>query len=196
MHGPWFYVGALLLLAAGISRLLRLSGGPWHAFAAAEPAPSTLQNWRRKSSARGTFPARWSCISRRKLPGRSTRGTADASRGSRTWTAWEISARDSCGRSPASRPWRFPIQCHASRMREMLRERGNFRIDGRRMNADVFVRWKASVQRLNVLRAGSARFANPLKSAGFEAAAAIATIVAGQVERSSAQSAIRSAGPG
>ena len=61
-------------------------------------AASTLQSWRQKSSERGTSPARWSCISRRRPPGRSTRGTADASRGSRIWTAWEISVRDSCGR--------------------------------------------------------------------------------------------------
>jgi hypothetical protein len=37
-------------------------------------------------------------------------------------------------------------------MRDMLRERQNFGIDGRKMNPDVLVRWKASIVRLAMIR--------------------------------------------
>ena len=77
-------------------------------------------------------------------------------------------------------------------MREMLRNRENFRIDGRRMLPDVVVRWNASVKRLNGLRAGCARCASRQKSAVFDGRETIALDVALQVGRSRAKSSVRS----
>jgi hypothetical protein len=48
-------------------------------------------------------------------------------------------------------------------MREMLVDRNNFRIDGRRMLPDVTVRWKASVSRLNKLRGQLRKVCEPRK---------------------------------
>ncbi len=48
-------------------------------------------------------------------------------------------------------------------MREMLRDRNNFRIDGRRMLPDVVVRWNASVKRLNGLRVRLREVCEPSK---------------------------------
>jgi hypothetical protein len=48
-------------------------------------------------------------------------------------------------------------------MREILSDRNNFRLDGRRMLPDVVVRWKASVQRLNGLRGRLRKVCEPVK---------------------------------
>lgn len=50
-------------------------------------------------------------------------------------------------------------------MREMLRDRNNFRIDGRRMLPEVVVRWNASVKRLNGLRVRLRQVCEPSKVA-------------------------------
>lgn len=50
-------------------------------------------------------------------------------------------------------------------MREVLRERSNFGLDGRRMLPEVTVRWRASQSRLNVLRLRLRDISRPSKIA-------------------------------
>jgi hypothetical protein len=154
MHGPWFYVGALLLLAAGAfllycvylavrgMRSLRRSGRCQHY---AELAAKK----QREGDVSGSVvlylkaEAAWSLNS--------------WDGGRESWLK-DLDRLGNIGSGLARTLTREPAMAFSDfnatlrEMREMLRDRGNFRIDGRRMNPDVVVRWKASVHRLNALR--------------------------------------------
>jgi hypothetical protein len=141
MHGPWFYVGAFLLLAAG-AFLLRRSGRCQHF---AELAAKK----QREGDVSGSVvlylkaEAAWSLNS--------------WDGGRESWLK-DLDRLGNIGSGLARTLTREPAMAFSDfnatlrEMREMLRDRGNFRIDGRRMNPDVVVRWKASVHRLNALR--------------------------------------------
>ncbi len=155
MQGPWLYVGRLLLVAAAVFLVFLL-------YLAAR-AVWSLQRTRRcqdlvesaaKKQREGDIPAAVTLYLK-----------AEA--------AWSLNAWDG---SPDS--WRKDLDRLASigaglvrslarepgtaysdfkatlgEMRAVLSERSNFGLDGRRMLPSVLVRWNASLDRLNMLRA-------------------------------------------
>jgi hypothetical protein len=155
MHGPWFYVGGLLLVAAGAFLLycvyLALRG---------------MRSLRRSRRCQ-----HFAELAAKKQREGDVSGSvvlylkAEAAWSLNSWDGGRESWLKDFARTLTREPAMAFSDFNATlrEMREMLRERGNFRIDGRRMNADVFVRWKASVQRLNALRRRLRQICEPAK---------------------------------
>jgi hypothetical protein len=154
MHGPWFYVGALLLVAAAA-----------FLFYCVYLAVRGLRSLRRSRRCQ-----HFAELAAKKQREGDVSGSvalylkAEASWSLNSWDggreSWlkDLDRLGNIGSGLVKTLTREPGTAYSDfnatlrEMREMLRDRGNFRIDGRRMNPDVIVRWKASVHRLNALR--------------------------------------------
>jgi hypothetical protein len=165
MHGPWFYVGALLLLAAGA-----------FLFFCVYLAVRGMRSLRRSRRCQ-----HFAELAAKKQREGDVSGSvvlylkAEASWSLNSWDggrdSWlkDLDRLGNIGSGLVKTLTREPGMAFSDfnatlrEMREMLRERGNFRIDGRRMNPDVFVRWKASVQRLNTQRSRLRKICEPAK---------------------------------
>lgn len=165
MHGPWLYAGVALLIAAAIFLAYLL----YLAFRA-------LRSLRR--SRRCQYFAELAAKSQRE--GDAARSVGLYLKAEAAWSlnSWDggreswLKDLDRLGnigsglvRTLAREPGTTYSDFNATirEMREMLRERNNFRIDGRRMLPEVVVRWKASVQRLNTLRGRMRQVCDPHK---------------------------------
>jgi hypothetical protein len=154
MHGPWFFIGAVLLVAAAAFLLYCL-------YLAVRALNSLRRSQRCQEFAE---------LAAKKQREGDVSGSvvlylkAEASWSLNSWDggreSWlkDLDRLGNIGSGLVRTLTREPGMAYSDfnatlrEMREMLRDRGNFRIDGRRMNPDVSVRWQASVQRLNVLR--------------------------------------------
>jgi hypothetical protein len=165
MHGPWYYAGAALLVAAG--------GFLIYCLYLATRAFWSLRRSRRcqhfaelaaKKQREGDVPG--SVVLYLKAEATWSLNSWDGGRES--WLK-DLERLGSIGsglvRTLAREPGTAYSDFNATirDMRDLLRDRNNFRIDGRRMNPDVIVRWKASVHRLNNLRGRLRQICEPAK---------------------------------
>ncbi len=152
-------------------------------------AVNISRSWRPRTSGRVTFQDPWACY----LKAEAAWSLNSWDGGRESWLK-DLDRLGNIGsglvRTLAREPGTAYSDFNATirEMREMLRERRNFRIDGRRMLPDVVVRWKASVQRLNSLRARLRKSASPAKSDVFDGRAAIGSVVAGHIGSPAAKS--------
>ena len=165
MHGPWFYAGAALLVVAAIflAYLLYLALRAFWSLRRTRRCQELAEQAAKKqregdiSGSVGLYlkaEAAWSL------------NLWDGGRES--WLK-DLDRLGNIGsglvRTLAREPGMAYSDFNATlrEMREMLRNRENFRIDGRRMLPDVVVRWNASVKRLNGLRARLRQVCEPSK---------------------------------
>jgi len=154
MHGPWIYAGGALLVVAAVFLLFLLS-------LAARAARSLIRARRcghfaelaAKKQREGDIPASFNLFL--KAESAWSLNSWDGSRDS--WLR-DIDSLAKIGSGLVRTLSREPGTTYAdfnatlNEMRQILRERNNFGLDGRRMLPDVVVRWKASVNRLDNLR--------------------------------------------
>ena len=155
MRSLWFYSGALFLVAAGFVLLYLL-------FLAGQALRSLMRARRCQNLAE--------MAGKRLREGNATEAVSLFSKAESAWALnrWDGS-RDSwmrdldllanIGSGLVRSVGRDPGTCFADfnatirEMREVLKERRNFGVDGRRILPDVMIRWKASMDRLDDYRA-------------------------------------------
>ncbi|HXY36855.1 MAG TPA: hypothetical protein VEI07_21675 [Planctomycetaceae bacterium] len=155
MRSLWFYSGALFLVAAGFVLLYLL-------FLAGQALRSLMRARRCQNLAE--------MAGKRLREGNAAEAVSLFSKAESAWALnrWDGS-RDSwmrdldllanIGSGLVRSVGRDPGTCFADfnatirEMREVLKERRNFGVDGRRILPDVMIRWKASMDRLDDYRA-------------------------------------------
>jgi hypothetical protein len=155
MRGLWYYGGALFLVAAGLVLLYLV-------FLAGQALRSLMRARRCQNLAE--------MAAKRLREGNATEAVNLYSKAESAWALnrWDGS-RDSwmrdldllatIGSGLVRSVGREPGTCYADfnatvrEMREVLKERRNFGVDGRRILPDVMIRWKASMDRLDDYRA-------------------------------------------
>jgi hypothetical protein len=165
MHGPWFYAVVALLVAAGGFLIYCLYLAFW-AF------------WSLRRSRRCQQFAELAARKQREGDVPGSVGLflkAEASWSLNSWDggreSWlkDLDRLGNIGSGLVRTLTREPGMAYSDftatirDMRDLLRDRSNFRMDGRRMNPDVIVRWKASIQRLNNLRGRLRQICEPPK---------------------------------
>jgi len=165
MHGPWLYPGGALLVAAAIflAYLLYLAARALRSLTRARRC-QRFAELAAKKQREGDLPGSMTLF----LKAESAWSLNTWDGGRESWLK-DLDRLGNIGsglvRTLAREPGMTYSDFNATirEMREMLRDRGNFRIDGRRMLPDVVVRWKASVQRLNGLRVRLRQVCEPRK---------------------------------
>jgi hypothetical protein len=155
MRSLWYYGGALFLLTAGVVLLYLV-------FLATQALRSLVRARRCQSLA--------DTAGKKQREGNATEAVGLYLRAESAWALnrWDGS-RDSwmrdldllaaIGSGLVRSVGREPGTCYADfnatirEMREVLKERRNFGVDGRRILPDVMIRWKASMDRLDDYRA-------------------------------------------
>jgi len=163
MRSLWYYGGALFLVAAGLVLLYLV-------FLAGQALRSLMRAHRCRNLAE--------MAAKRQREGNVTEAVNLYSKAESAWALnrWDGS-RDSwmrdldllaaIGTGLVRSVGREPGTCYADfnatirEMREVLKERRNFGVDGRRILPDVMVRWKASMDRLDDYRAQLREVCNP-----------------------------------
>jgi len=165
MHGPWLYAGGALLFAAAVFLffLLYLAGRALRSLMRARRCQHFAELAAKKQR-EGDVPGSVGLYL--KAESAWSLNTWDGSRES--WLR-DLDRLGNIGSGLVRTLSREPSTTYADfnatirEMREVLRERSNFGIDGRRMLPDVVVRWKASIQRLNNLRSRLRQVCEPRK---------------------------------
>jgi hypothetical protein len=165
MHGPWLYVGGALLFAAAgfLLFLLYLAGRALRSLLRARRCQHFAELAAKKQR-EGDVPGSVGLFL--KAESAWSLNTWDGSRES--WLK-DLDRLGHIGSGLVRTLSREPGTTYADfnatirEMREVLRERDNFGLDGRRMLPDVVIRWKASVQRLNNLRTRLRQVCEPPK---------------------------------
>src|SRR6202451_3658762 len=154
MRGPWLYAGGALLVAAAVflTYLLYLAARAVLSLMRARRCRHFAELGARKQRG-GDVPGSVALLL--KAESAWSLNSWDGSRES--WLK-DLDRLGSIGSNLVRSLAREPGTKYADftaplrEMSEVLRERNNFGIDGRRMSPDVVIRWKASVQRLSTLR--------------------------------------------
>jgi hypothetical protein len=165
MHGPWLYVGGALLVAASIFLLflLYLAARALRSLVRARRC-RTFADLAAKKQREGDIPGSVSLYL--KAEAAWSLNTWDGSRES--WLK-DLDRLGNIGSGLVRTLSREPGMAYSDfnatirEMREMLRDRNNFRMDGRRMLPDVAVRWNASIRRLNGFRIRLRQVCEPRK---------------------------------
>jgi len=165
MHGPWLYAGGALLVAAALflCYLLFLAARALRSLTRARRCQDFTELAAKKQR-EGDAPGSVSLF----LKAESAWSLNTWDGGRESWLK-DLDRLGSIGSGLVRTLSRDPGTTYSDfnatlrEMREMLRDRNNFRIDGRRMVPDVVIRWKASVQRLNGLRARLRKVCEPRK---------------------------------